>query len=106
MSGLGPGRNLEQGAAVDGGDLDLGSQSRFRGGYRHGDANVVPFALEDRVVGGPDDHVKIAGLSSVGPRVALAGEADTLAVARAGLDADFERFCPFDRTLAMAIGTG
>ena len=106
LSGLSSGRNLEQCAAVNGRNLNLGAQSRFRGGYRNGDANVVALAVEYGMVRRPDDHVKIASRTAVRAGIAFAGHADTLAIAGPSLDPDFERLGAFNRSFSMTIGAG
>ena len=58
------------------------------------------------MIAGADDGVKVAWRSAVGSSVSLAGNADALAVARAGLDADLERLGVRDRAFAVARGAG
>src|SRR5579872_3394761 len=58
--------------------------------------------MEDRVIPGTDDGVKIAGRAAVSSGVAFAGNADALAVAGAGLDADFEGLGMCDCTFPVA----
>ena len=53
----------------------------------------------------PDDHIKIASGSAVSSGIPFACQADALAVARAGLDPNFQRLCPADRAVAVTRGT-
>src|SRR5450755_4027931 len=62
--------------------------------------------MKHRMVAGADNRVKISRGSAVRAGVAFAGQANALAVARAGLDADFERFGALDRALAVATRAG
>src|ERR1700730_2093871 len=106
LSGLGSRRNLEQSAPVDGWNLNLRSQRRFRGSHRNGDANIVAFAVKDGVVGGSDDHVEIAPRTAMRSGIAFARDAEALAIAGPGLDSNFKRFGTFDRSFPMTIGAG
>ena len=68
--------------------------------------DVVAGAGKNGVRAGADDQVKVAGRAAVESGVALAGEANALAVAGAGLDAEFEGLGAVDDAFAMAVGAG
>src|ERR1019366_7547651 len=98
------GWNLEQRPGVDGGDADLGSEPRLGHRQRHGDENVVAFPHKQRMgfhVGG---DVEVAGWRADGAGVALAGHAQTRAVARSGGDAHIHRFRVRQAAVAAAGG--
>ena len=106
LAGLGAGGDLELGAAVDGGDVDLGAESGLGHGDGDGGEDVVGDAVEDGMRAGFDDQEEVAVGASVGAGVALAGEADALAVAGAGLDAELERLAAGDDAGSVAGGAG
>src|SRR5512142_676235 len=58
------------------------------------------------MLAGAHDDIKIAGRSAELSGVAFTAEADALAVARARLDANGERFSAADHALAVAEGAG
>ena len=58
------------------------------------------------MVSSADNHVEIPGWSSMRSGVAFAGNANALAVARARLYANLERFGLFDGAFAVAGGAG
>src|SRR5471032_2978968 len=108
----GPLRNFEQGAAairggaIDGGHLDLGAESGFPHRHRNRDFDVVAIAMEEGVVLHLGGDVKIARRRSHGAGVAFTGNAQAAAVARAGRDAEFDRFGSRHAAVAAAGGTG
>ena len=65
-----------------------------------------PDAREELVRADLDDEVEIARRRAFGAGVALAGQADALAVARAGLDAELQRLAARDHAGAVAGGAG
>ncbi len=73
MAGLGPGRNLEQGAAVDGGDFDFGPECGFGGADGDAEVDIVAVTAEDGVVSGADDDVEVARGGAMRASVAFAG---------------------------------
>src|ERR1019366_7034030 len=75
-------RNLEQRAAIDGGHLDLGPQRRLphRDGYL--DFDIVPLAVEERVLLHFGGDIQVPWRRSHGSRVALARHPQSRAVAR------------------------
>ena len=50
LAGLGSRRNLEHGAAIDGGNLHLCAECRFRNTHGNGEVNIVAFAMENGMV--------------------------------------------------------
>ena len=54
----------------------------------------------------PNDYVQIAGRASAKPGVTLTSNADALAIPRAGLDPNLERFATLNCTFPVALGTG
>ena len=91
---------------VDGGHFDFGAQGGFGNGDGDGDVDVVAGAFEDGVRAGLDDQVEVAGGAAAGAGVAFAGEADALAVAGSGLDAELERLAAGDDSFAAAGRAG
>ena len=85
-------------AAIDGGHFDLGAESGFGHCDGDGDLNVVAHARKDRIRACADDEEEIACGTAVDAGIALALQADALAVTRARLDAEFDGFggrpCP------------
>ena len=77
-----------------------------RNAHRNGQVNIVAFAMKDRMVSGADDHVEVAGRSSMGAGIAFAGNANALAIARTSLDTDFQRFGLLHGSFAMAGAAG
>src|SRR5437867_2215153 len=88
--GLGPRREAETGAPVEGGDLDVGPEDGP--GHRdrpvHEDVAAVP--LERRVLEGADEDGAMAGWSARVARLALPGQAEQEAVRCPGGDLDVE----------------
>ena len=68
--------------------------------------DVVAFTAKDGVLAGANNHKEVAGGTAVGSGVAFAGNANALAVARAGFDAYFERFRSLDRAFPVAGRAG
>src|SRR5580692_8913940 len=68
--------------------------------------NIVALPMKDRVISGANDHIEVAGRSSMGSGVAFAGNANALAIARTSFNTDFKRFGLFNRSFAMAGATG
>src|SRR5579863_175264 len=68
--------------------------------------NIIALPMKDRVISGANDHIEVAGRSSMGSGVAFAGNANALAVARASLDTDFKRFGLFYSSFAMTGAAG
>src|SRR5580658_2871621 len=99
-------RDLQQGAAVDGGHLDLGAQPGFPHGYRHADMNVVAFAVKVGMLLDARGDIEIAGRRAHGSRVALARHPQPRAVARARRNAHVYGFGMGDASLALAGGAG
>src|SRR5580658_1185483 len=110
LPGLCSGRNLELCAAgmvtvaVDGGHLNACAERGLHRGDRYGDVNVVRDAAEELVMAYADDEVEISRGRALGACVAFAGEANALAVARAGLDAKLGRLDACDDTGPVASG--
>src|SRR5579862_3548915 len=62
--------------------------------------------MKDRMIAGPDDGVEIARDAAVRSGVAFARQTDTLAIASARLNADFERFGVRHRAVAVTSRAG
>src|SRR5579864_3939085 len=90
LARLRAGRNLQQSPAINCGDFYLCSQSRFSCADRNGERDVVAVTVKDRMVAGADNGVEVTRGAAVGSGVPLAGDADALPVASAGLDANFK----------------
>src|ERR1700691_2108593 len=99
-------RDLQQGAAIDGGHFDLGAQPGFPHGYRHADMNVVALALKVGMLLHARGDVEIAGGSAHGAGVALARHPQPRAVAGSGRDAHVHGLGVRDASLALAGGAG
>src|SRR5271165_2762830 len=106
LPGLGAGRNLQQGAAIDGRYFDLRAQRSFCRAHRNAQIDVVAVAPEDGVIPRTDDHVQVPGHSAVRASIPLAWQANALPVARAGFDANLQRLAVGDGTLAVADRAG
>ena len=63
-----------------------------------------PGAGEDRMRAGAHDEEEVAGRAAIHAGVAFALQADALAVARAGLDAEFDGLCFGNGAFAVAGG--
>jgi hypothetical protein len=72
----------------------------------HRDTDVIAFAMKDRMLSGADDYIEVARRPPVHSGIALAREADALAVARARLDANFQRFGALHGAFPVAHRTG
>src|SRR5581483_5815839 len=111
LSSLRSGRDLELCAsglmafAVNRRDLDACAKRGLHRGDRDRDVNVVRNAAKQLVMPDANDEVKVAGGRPFGARIAHAGEADPLPVARAGLDAKFKRLVTRSDARAVARGT-
>src|SRR4051812_2517860 len=99
-------RDLEQRLAVDGRGLDFGAERRFPDRDRELDLDVVTFAMEERVLLDARGNVQVARRRSVRAGVALAGDAEAGAVARAGGNPDFDLFGVGRATVAAAGRAG
>src|SRR5580693_1661653 len=106
LAGLGSGWNLEHRAAINGRNLDLGAERRFANAHRNGQVNIVALPMKDRMISGANDHIEVAGRSSMGSGVAFAGNANALAIARTSFDTDFKRFGLLYGSFAKAGATG
>jgi hypothetical protein len=84
LAGLGFGRHLELGHAVEGGDLDLAAQRSNREADRHFAMQVVVVALEYGVRLEVDLHVEVARRAAIDAVFAFAGEPDAVALVDAG----------------------
>src|SRR6185295_15726057 len=78
LAGLRLDRNLDLGAAVERGNLDLAAQGRLREADRHLAVQVVALALEDAVGLQVHHDVEVAGRAAIHARLALAGQADAI----------------------------
>src|SRR5579863_1183054 len=68
--------------------------------------NIIALPMKDRVISGANDHIEVAGRSSMGSGVAFAGNANALAVARTSFNTDFKRFGLFYSSFAMTGAAG
>src|SRR6185312_7231285 len=102
LSALRSRRNFQLGSSIDGRHFDPGSQCRFPCCYWDSNVNVVAFATKYRVLAHANDDVKIARRAALRPCIAFAGDANALAIARAGFYADFQRLCALHCAFAMA----
>ena len=103
LTGLGAGRNLELGTAIDGGHFYFGAQSRFHRGDGDGDQDVVAGARRRRM----DRYGRsgrVARGAAMHAGVAFAGEADALSIAGAGLDPEVDGLGLGDDAFAMTGG--
>src|SRR5215469_2357173 len=94
-------RNPQLRPAVDGWDLDLGAQRGFPRGHRDSHVDIVAVAMKHRMVSGANDDIEIARRTAVRPGIALAREANALAVAGSRFHPDLERLCALYQALAM-----
>ena len=106
LAGLGFGRNLDLGVAVQGGDVDLAAQCGSGEADRHFAVQVVVVALEHGVRLDLDDHVEIARRAAVDAGFAFAGEADAVAFVDAGGNLDRQRLVLLDAAGALAGAAG
>src|SRR5258708_3253186 len=74
------GRDLDLGRALERGDLDLPAERRLREADRHLAVQIVPVALEDPVGLEVDHSVEIARRTAIHAGLALAGQADAIAL--------------------------
>src|SRR5581483_178671 len=98
-------RNFQLCAAINRGNLDFGTHGSFGDTDWHGEMDVVAFAMKNRVLLRPNDHVKVAGRSGMRARIALARNADSLSIASSSLDTDFDLLVALDRAFAVTDGT-
>src|SRR5262249_22605430 len=101
LPALRAGRNAKLRTAIDGGHFDARAQSRLPCSHRDGHVDVVAIAAKHRMLSDTNDDEEIAGRPTVGAGVALAGDANTLAVARTGFHAHLERLGPLHQAFAM-----
>src|SRR5579871_1183969 len=99
-------RDLEQGTAVDGRDLDFGPEAGFADADRHADFDVVAVTGEERVLFHARGDVEIACRRAHGAGVALAGNAQARSVLRARGNINGDGFGARDAAVAMAGGAG
>src|ERR1019366_2913968 len=99
-------RDLEQGAAVNRGNLDFGSQRGLPNGDGHGDFNIVAFAAEEWMRFHFGRDVQIARGCAHCAGIAFGGNAQAGTVAGAGRNADFHAFRVGDASLSAAGGAG
>src|SRR5262249_58297152 len=85
----------------DGWHLDLGAQRGFPRGHRDSHVDIVAVAMKHRMVSGANDDIEIARRTTIRPGIALAGEANTLAVAGSRLYPDLERLRALHQALAV-----
>ena len=64
--------------------------------------DVVAVAMEYRMISGANNYVKIAGCAALPAGVALAGNPYALSVARACLNANFERLGAAEHAFSVA----
>ena len=103
LSALRAGRNLQLRAAIDGGHSTL-APSELGHRDRDGDHECHLRRAKNRIRTGADNKKEVACGAAVYAGVALALQADALAVARAGLDAEFDSFGTVDSAFAVASG--
>src|ERR1700734_255994 len=99
-------RNLQLRAAVDGRHFHFCAQRRLRNRHRHRNLDIVALAREDRMRSGAHDKKQVARRTAVDAGIALALQANALAVARAGLDAELDGLSARERSLAVAGRAG
>src|SRR5690606_24099935 len=80
LAGLGFGGDADLGLAAEGGHAGDVAQRGLGDADRHLAVQVVAVALEDRVLANADFDIEIAGLGSRRAGLALAGQADAIAV--------------------------
>src|SRR6202034_4129463 len=86
------------------GHFNFGAKRGFSHGDGNGELNVVARASENRIGTRAHDEEEIAGGAAVDACVAFALQADALAIARAGLDAEVDGFSARNDALAVAGG--
>src|SRR5258706_2916409 len=96
--------DLDLGAAVERGNLDLAAQGRLREADRHLAVEVVALAPEDAVGLQVDHHVEVAGRAAVHASLALAGQADAIGFVHAGGNLHRERLVLLQPSRAPARG--
>ena len=106
LPGLGLGRHLHLGRTVERRNIDLAAEGGLREADRHLAVKVVALALEDAVLLEVDDDVEVAGRAAVHPGLALAGEADAIALVHAGRNFYREGLVALDAPGAAARGAG
>ena len=102
LSGLGARWNSQKRAAINGGHFDLRAQRRFRNRHRNGEMDVITFTMEYRIIAGADDDIEIASGPTVYSGISFSRQSDALSVARASLDADFQRLSSVNYALSAA----
>src|SRR5260370_26806814 len=99
-------RDLQQGTAGNGWNLDFCTQGRFPDGDGHGDFDIVAFAMEERMRFHFGSDVEIARSGAHGAGIAFAGDAQAGTIARARRNADLDGFGVGDASIAAASGAG
>src|SRR5262249_23560683 len=94
---------LELSLAVEGRHGDLRAERRLGHRQRHARIDVVALADEVAVRAHGDAHVDVAGAGTRRAGMALARDADALAVVNPGRGVDVERAPPDDTALAAAL---
>src|SRR5581483_8193346 len=100
------GGNFQQGASIDGRDLDLGAERGLADAHGDSEMNVISLAMEKGVITGANDHVQISGSAATVAGITFAWNADALSIARPCLDANFERLSAFDCAFAVTCRAG
>src|SRR5690606_185190 len=102
LAGLGFGRNLDDGLAIERGHDQLGAQRGLAEADRHLAEEVVALALEDVVLAHPHFDVEVARRRAGGAGLALARQADAVAVVDAGRNLHLQHFFRLDAAGAVA----
>src|SRR6266404_4997201 len=105
LSALRARRDAQLRAAVNGRYFNSGAERGFRRGHGDGHVDVVTLAAKHRMLADLHDDVEIARRPAIQSRIAFACDAYALAVARARLNADLERFGAHDHALTVACRT-
>src|SRR2546422_6906816 len=105
-AGLRSGLDLEQHGPppVRRGDLHVAAQRRLAERDREVEHQVVPIALEPRILGDVEHRDEIARRPVAGPRHALAAHREVVVVRDAGRHVDLHRLLGLDPAVAAALG--
>src|SRR6185437_15143483 len=102
LTALRAGWNFELRAAIDGGHLHFGAQRCFGYRNRHGDLNVIADSRENRMRAGANDQEQVTGRPAIEADISLPRQPNALAIASAGLDAEFDGFGSRDHAFSVA----
>src|SRR5206468_1037034 len=105
LSALGPRRDFELRTPINGRNINLSAQRRFRSAHRHSHINIITLTAKHRMLTGADDDVKIAGRAAAQSGIAFACQPDTLPIACTRLDAHLDWFGAVHHAFTVACWT-